>query len=1330
VRVINPAATSGAAAGVNTLDVPFAAADNIGAAAVLGVSADTVQAIVTVGGAVVYNRIQPTNGLQIVTFENLPGGAGAQVTLRLAGSAPSLTLAMIGYLYWLGDTEGTPTVGIDDYSVRTTDAFGVTTVTPRDWSRTLSLRFKSDNALVDAVGGALAALRATPCLWIAGDGLDALAVYGLYKEWSLGLQLAGTSYFSLSLEGFPATERPSAPGGDPAPDSTSGRLQMVQPVTVTDAVLVASSLPENDAPAWDANGHYDKGASVIRAHRIYEALAENGGIDPTTDIANWLDAGPTNRWAAFDQALGTASTAQGALSFTLAPGAPVSGLAVMDARAASVRVQAPGYDHQMPLQAGAALFLDLATGFADQITVTLQPDASGVAAAGTILFGQLLSMGVIEDQPTAGIADYSVRTTDDFGITTVVPRAWAKTMQAKTLIRTEAVDMLVRRAAGIRATPVLWIGAAGVGAVTIYGFFSDFSVALDTNVSVCSLTVQGLSRAATVVPVLTSVSWPAVTDPDGTKPENGATVGAPAGTTVNGVPAEQVTKNINDLITKTDDLVATYGTTETAEQAKNAAEAAQLASEKAAENSEASATSSDGSATASAGSASVAGSKADAAGQSASAAHDSEVKAQGYSDDASTQAGVAEGAAASAGASAGAAQHTLTVTSAIGPGVLNQNPNFATYSTSPGAPDAWDGWDYGGGTPYQVPGLNGIPFSVRMDAGGDANCGIEQAIAAAAGKYVIEVTADLLAGTYDGAGLLLQWGNEANGNVTGIGQDGISFLNEADTAGYVGNNGYRRSWSLYIDTGINGSINRFALYAMANWDGWATARSPKVIIFRTARFRPATAPEIAAQRADANASTALAQIGQEASTRADAVSALTQEVDEAKSRVGTVESDISDVRTTAANDRQTAAQAVSQLTSVVNAAPNLIADVTQWQPAPGMGHATSGYWGEIISGAPPVTGSEQLLATSPIIPLDGGTQYCVSADLLCNGSDGSYAYVDFVALDSGGNVVTDSPQTASYASQDFSDQRARSVFANTAVTASGTIQGYARLIGYVPNGGSATLGIRKPKLERGSAPTTYTQEGGLSKLSAGVQVLQGTTIDLANRIGTAVFQVLTQAGNSRGLLKVLSDAYGLSEIDLVANAIHLFGLDGTTAIEALSVDGSGKVTIPNLAVGQIFYDNVVVDAFRKVGGSTWSGALTPGAGQSQSPDGFSFTLPGIRPGGWFLCSIYINLTDNTKSSNTSTYNGKPLYTTYMADYTLKVGFKDGQGNYYELNQGPNLVFVQDNSTSNYDAVVQAVLTRGSQDTGIVNEGDYYDHQLSATPTLHSISIAPLRWSAF
>lgn len=397
----------------------------------------------------------------------------------------------------LGTTEAAPTIGITDYSKRVTDAFGVTRVVKRNFRRRMSVRLTLPMASVDAVQRQLAGLRASSALWTADDRYAWLKVQGFYKDFEVDLAVEPTSFCSLTVEGEAEGEVVADTGIDPAPPGQASSLRLLQPFSEP-GLLVSSSVPENDHPEWSSTLNYAAGERVIKAatHSIYESVAAgNIGNDPATANGKWIKVGSTNRWAMFDEALGSSTTAAGSITVTLAAGT-VNAIALLDVAATSVRVQSAAFDQTKAVGAGPVLFLDLpqTTG---QVIVTIA--GSGQVAVGTLLIGKLASLGVTEASPTAGITDYSRKDVDEFGEATIVERSWAKRMNTRAILRSDAVDVVANRIAAARATPSLWIGDSGLDSLTIYGFFRDFSIEVSEGVSKLTLSVEGLSKAATVL---------------------------------------------------------------------------------------------------------------------------------------------------------------------------------------------------------------------------------------------------------------------------------------------------------------------------------------------------------------------------------------------------------------------------------------------------------------------------------------------------------------------------------------------------------------------------------------------------------------------------------------------------------------------------------------------------------------------------------------------------------------------------------------------------------------------------------------------------------------
>lgn len=405
-----------------------------------------------------------------------------------------------GEVVELGTTETAPTISMIDHSRRVTDDFGVTTVVKRGFARRMAVRLGVPPADADALQLRLASLRATSALWIADDRYASLSVQGFYKDFSLDVALAGLSFCTLTVEGLSESAPAPDTGGDPAPVGRTSTLRLLSPVTITTAMLTATNVAETDYPEWAPGTSYALGARVIKAatHRIYEsAIAANLGNDPSANDGKWIDIGPTNRWAMFDEALGTQTSRASPIVMTVAPGA-VAALAMLDVVGATVRVQTTGeggavYDRTLAVGPGPILFLDL-PGAGSPITVTLS--GAGTVSVGTFLVGALLPLGITEASPTAGITDFSRKEADDFGEVTIIERAWAKRMTTRALIRSDAIDNVFARIAAVRARPSLWIGEDQLDSLTLYGFFKDFSIEVGETVSTLSLAIEGLSKAA------------------------------------------------------------------------------------------------------------------------------------------------------------------------------------------------------------------------------------------------------------------------------------------------------------------------------------------------------------------------------------------------------------------------------------------------------------------------------------------------------------------------------------------------------------------------------------------------------------------------------------------------------------------------------------------------------------------------------------------------------------------------------------------------------------------------------------------------------------------
>lgn len=297
-------------------------------------------------------------------------------------------------------------------------------------------------------------------------------------------------------------------------------MRVLAPITVTPAMLVSSSIPETDHAAYSSGTTYADAARVIYAHRIYESL-QNSNTNHTPGLAAsatwWLDVGPTNRWAMFDAIVDTASTGTGSIVVTVAPGAIVNGVALVAAIGDSAQVRMLDgatvvYDETQSLDstpiddwedyffaaqmlAGELVFSGLPRYLSATVEVTLTGSAD--VQVGVVAIGTIQELGIVEQGASAGIADYSRKETDEFGVTSLVQRTFAKRSNQSLLLARDDTRRVQALLAGLRATPCVWIGDADTDTyapLVIFGWFRDFQIVYRFALyALCSLEIEGLT---------------------------------------------------------------------------------------------------------------------------------------------------------------------------------------------------------------------------------------------------------------------------------------------------------------------------------------------------------------------------------------------------------------------------------------------------------------------------------------------------------------------------------------------------------------------------------------------------------------------------------------------------------------------------------------------------------------------------------------------------------------------------------------------------------------------------------------------------------------------
>lgn len=294
-------------------------------------------------------------------------------------------------------------------------------------------------------------------------------------------------------------------------------VQVEEPFQVASII---TNVPADDYPAW-APGTYSREDRVTYQHRVYEVIAEETQDSPAEGLLaqppTWLDMGPTNQWAMFDDRLGTVTSNPESIEVSMMLGEGVDSLALfgVDAGQVIIRVVDPyqGITFERTSQPSITdgiqdwygYFFDPveiredfivtglnATRFSSIQISFLKPD--GIAKVGALVAGKLVSLGVALYGTSIGIIDFSRKERDPFGNYIVVERDFSKRAEYDVAIDTAAVSRVQRLLAKYRARPLVWIGEESYESTIVYGYYREFSISISgPSVSDGTIYVEGLN---------------------------------------------------------------------------------------------------------------------------------------------------------------------------------------------------------------------------------------------------------------------------------------------------------------------------------------------------------------------------------------------------------------------------------------------------------------------------------------------------------------------------------------------------------------------------------------------------------------------------------------------------------------------------------------------------------------------------------------------------------------------------------------------------------------------------------------------------------------------
>ena len=138
------------------------------------------------------------------TFVDLPSRADMTITIETGDDNPQIGALIIGNFVELGDVGYGVSAGIEDYSNIITDDFGVSTLVQRDYVKRVSYPITVPNYGIRRAYSTLAALRATPAVFIGSDDYryTPFTVYGIVENFELALSFATYSVINVDVRGI------------------------------------------------------------------------------------------------------------------------------------------------------------------------------------------------------------------------------------------------------------------------------------------------------------------------------------------------------------------------------------------------------------------------------------------------------------------------------------------------------------------------------------------------------------------------------------------------------------------------------------------------------------------------------------------------------------------------------------------------------------------------------------------------------------------------------------------------------------------------------------------------------------------------------------------------------------------------------------------------------------------------------------------------------------------------------------------------------------------------------------------------------------------------
>jgi hypothetical protein len=299
-------------------------------------------------------------------------------------------------------------------------------------------------------------------------------------------------------------------------------MKVIKSQAVTDSTLTATDVPENDYAAWAVGTTYADGDRVIvttpNIHTIYEsAQGSNVGNDPTTDDGTWWTVvSSTNRWKMFNNVIQEQTIQTDGIDVTLEQAQVVTALSAVNVDCQSIDVimtdpiEGEIYNQNYPMVSYSGItnwydyFFLAIERKSELVVIGLPPYASasinvvfngsGDVKVGALVLGTALTIGDSQYGASFGIIDYSTKSVDAQGRTSIVEGTYSDEADIDVVIETGRFAQVKKILTDLRNVPTVWVASEEAEGTLIYGYYREFNVLYSgPTVSMCTLSIEGLT---------------------------------------------------------------------------------------------------------------------------------------------------------------------------------------------------------------------------------------------------------------------------------------------------------------------------------------------------------------------------------------------------------------------------------------------------------------------------------------------------------------------------------------------------------------------------------------------------------------------------------------------------------------------------------------------------------------------------------------------------------------------------------------------------------------------------------------------------------------------